>query len=104
VENHTLADRLFVESAVLTVERCHLVFVVCVQSLHLQLVVTEIYIGNIVWHEAYWQSPWYRPAQTQYDNSSCSTAYLSHHQTSKSKQQHQHQLCCIYRTAMLTVQ
>jgi len=48
VENHKLGDKLFAETAVLTVEWCHLLFAVCVQSLYLQLVVTQTYTGNIV--------------------------------------------------------
>ena len=48
VENHRLADRLCVETVVLTVEWCHFLFAVCVQSLHLQLVVTQTYTGNTV--------------------------------------------------------
>jgi hypothetical protein len=77
VEDHRLGDRLFAETVVFTVEWWHLIFAVCVQSLHLQLVVTETYTGNIMWQEDYWQSPRYRLAQTQYDNADCSTAYLS---------------------------
>jgi len=65
-------------------------------------VVTQTYTGNIVWQEDYWQRPQYRLAQTQNDNSHCSTAYLSHHQTSHSNELHQ--LCCVYWTAMLRVQ
>ena len=62
--------------------------VCCVQSLHLQLVVTETYTGNILWQEDYWQSPQYRLAQTQLDNSDWSTDYLSHHKTFHSNQLH----------------
>jgi len=58
VQNH----RLFPETVVFIVELCHLLFAVCVQSLHLQLVVTETYTGNIMWQEDYWQSPRYRHA------------------------------------------
>jgi hypothetical protein len=53
VKYHTLTDRLFPETVVLTVEWCHLLFAVCVQSLNLQLVVTETYTGNILWQEDY---------------------------------------------------
>ena len=48
-----LADRLFVETVVFTVEWCHLLFAVCVQSLHLQLHLfclccwLQIHYGNI---------------------------------------------------------
>ena len=102
VENQRLGDRLFAETVVFTVEWHHLVFAVCVQKLHLQLVVTETYTGNIVWQEDYWHSTRYRLAQTQCDNSDCNTVYVSHHQTSHSNQLHQ--LCCVYWSAMLTVQ
>ena len=73
----------------------HLFFAVCVQSLHLQPV-TATYTGNIMWQEDYWHSPQYTLAHTQYDNSYCSTAYLSRHKTSHSNQLHQ--LCCVYWT------
>ena len=42
MENHRLENRLFPETVVFTVEWCHWLFAVRVQSLHLQLVVTEI--------------------------------------------------------------
>ena len=48
VEIPRLGNRLFAETVVLTVEWCHLLFAVCVQSLRLQLVVTETYTGYIV--------------------------------------------------------
>ena len=62
VNNHRLGDRLFSETVVLTVEWCHLLFAVCVQSLNPQLAVTETYTGNIMWQEDYWHSPRYRLA------------------------------------------
>jgi len=54
VENHTLGDRWFAETVAFIVEWYHLLFAVCVQSLHLQLV-TATYTGNILWQEDYWQ-------------------------------------------------
>jgi len=48
-----LADRLFPETVLLTLEWCRLLFAVCVQSLNLQLVVTETYNCNTVWQEDY---------------------------------------------------
>ena len=62
VGNHRLGERLFPETVVFTVEWCHLLFAVCVQLLHLQLVVTETHTCSIMWQEVYSHSPWYRLA------------------------------------------
>ena len=93
VEYHTLTDRLFPETVVFTVEWCHLLFAVCVQSLNLQLVVTETYTGNILWQEDYCKDLGRHNVSTR--TAALPTSLITRHSTV---------INCIYWTVMLTVQ